>query len=168
MIITTSTSRRNGIFAFVGIFVAVAVAITSRCGGLLHHPSVLCRQRRLIHSLPQEDCSAAALASSRLYLAVYLGTLHTIMPHGIELSCPMASNFDGLGFDSSIQSEVVSVRRPFCHSPAPWLGCFIIYLPSVLSHCPAPWALFAHARPSMPASLRWSLRYSNTSVLHST
>ena len=41
MIITTSTSRRNGIFAFVGIFVAVAVAITSRCGGLLHHPSVL-------------------------------------------------------------------------------------------------------------------------------
>ena len=41
--IITSTSRRNGIFAFVGIFVAVAVAITStgRCGGLLHHPSVL-------------------------------------------------------------------------------------------------------------------------------
>ena len=131
------------------------------------------RQRRLIHSLPQEDCSAAALASSRLYLAVYLGTLHTIMPHGIELSCPMASNFDGLGFDSSIQAseQFVSVVSPpsVLSQPGP-VGCVIIYryLPSVLSHCPAPWALFAHARPSMPASLRWSLRYSNTSVLHST
>ena len=66
---------------------------------------------------------------------MYLEVLyHTIMPRGIELSCPMASNFDGLGFDSILDWFVVSCQsavRSVTARPRGLLYCFIIYLPSV-------------------------------------
>ena len=67
---------------------------------------------------------------------MYLEVLyHTIMPRGIELSCPMASNFDGLGFDSILDWFVVSCQSAVrsVTARAPWAALLLYYLFAVRS-----------------------------------